>query len=157
MKENLGKSIVTNNDKRKREDSHDSDVNEEEVEAHSSKNEDGQGRPNKRRRLFVENKRTLTGAQIHFATETDAGRPTPTRNAEYSVPNDKAPGATIITKAAVINTIMGPMTGTMVITTAAVVTIATEETTTVTGTDTLIRINGGMAIRTMTTAAMTIS
>ena len=107
--------------------------------------------------LFVENKRTLTGAQIHFATETDAGRPTPTRNAEYSVPNDKAPGATIITKAAVINTIMGPMTGTMVITTAAVVTIATEETTTVTGTDTLIRINGGMAIRTMTTAAMTIS
>ena len=106
--------------------------------------------------LFVENKRTLTGAQIHFATETDAGRPTPTRNAEYSVPNDKAPGATIITKAAVINTIMGPMTGTMVITTAAVVTIATEETATVTGTDTLIRINGGMAIRTMTTAAMTI-
>ena len=106
--------------------------------------------------LFVENKRTLTGAQIHFATETDAGRPTPTRNVEYSVPNDKAPGATIITKAAIINTIMGPITGTMVITTAAVVTIATEETATVTGTDTLIRTNGGMTIRTMTTAAMTI-
>ena len=106
--------------------------------------------------LFVENKRTLTGAQTHFATKTDAGRPTPTRNIEYSVPNDKAPGATIITKAAVINTIMGPMTGTMVITTAAVVTIATEETATVTGTDTLIRINGGMTIRTMTTAATTI-
>ena len=37
------------NDKRKREDSHDSNVSEEEVEAQSSKNEDGQGRPNKRR------------------------------------------------------------------------------------------------------------
>ena len=101
-------------------------------------------------------------AQTHSATAMGKDRTIPMQIAGYNRPDVKAPGATTITKVVVIKTIAGIITGTIVGTltgttvniTVGAATIVSGATETTMATDTIIRVNGEVAITTTTIAAM---